>query len=457
MGRLALNRLGVVISTYHLCMKFPVGQKVGSVWANSHIARRCYEDSLKVGSHPSKTTKPIVNVLDLDLDPKCKYEHEGAHPAEDLKEIQLGPMATHKTRISMTLSPEEEACLVSFLRRNNDVFTWTTEDMPDINPEFICHRLLVAQGAKLVARKETNKLLAASFIREVQYLTWLANVVMVKKASEKWRICTDYTDLNKAFPKDPYPLPNIDRLVDGVSGFAFLSFMDAYLGYNQIRMHPHDEEKTTFITDASAFCYKVMPFSLKNGGVTYQRLIDKIFKEVMGVDIEVYVDDMVVKSTEASEHCKALERKCLFGVHARKFLGFMLTKRGIEANLDKCQAGSPTTHGQGHGSISLHLPSRRNAMPIFGTLKREGNFVWTLECEEVFLRLKAMLATPPVLTRPDPGTPLYLYISVSNATISVVLIQEKEGEKRLVYFTSKVLQGTDDGRFYSRFKRLSNN
>ncbi|RDX86647.1 hypothetical protein CR513_32010, partial [Mucuna pruriens] len=112
--------------------------------------------------------------------------------------------------------------------------------MPSIDPEFMCHRLSVAQGARpgeekrKAIKEETNKLLAADFIKEVQYPSWLANVMMVKKANGKWRMCTDYTDLNKACPKDPYPLPNIDCLVDEVSGFALLSFMDAYSRYNQI-------------------------------------------------------------------------------------------------------------------------------------------------------------------------------------------------------------------------------
>ncbi|RDX60995.1 hypothetical protein CR513_60818, partial [Mucuna pruriens] len=106
---------------------------------------------------------------------------------------------------------------------------------------------------------------------------------MVKKANGKWRMRIDYTDLNKACPKDPYPLPSIDCLVDGVSSFALLSFMDAYSSYNQIRMHPQDEEKIAFITDIGAFCYKVMSFSLKNAEVTYQRLMGKIFKDVIGI------------------------------------------------------------------------------------------------------------------------------------------------------------------------------
>jgi len=106
----------------------------------------------------------------------------------------------------------------------------------------------------------------------------VTNIVKVKKTNDKWRRCTDYTDLNRACPKDAYPLPNIDRLVDGVSGLQVLSFLDAYSRYNQIRMHAPDEEKMTFIIEDANFCYRVMPFGLKNVGATYQRLMDHIFK-----------------------------------------------------------------------------------------------------------------------------------------------------------------------------------
>nr|KYP51700.1 Transposon Ty3-G Gag-Pol polyprotein [Cajanus cajan] len=166
-------------------------------------------------------------------------------------------------------------------------------------------------------------------------------------------MCTDYIDLNKACPKDTYPLPCIDRLVDGASGHSVFSFLDAYSGYNQIRMHPSDEEKTAFITENANFCYRVMPFGLKNAGATYQRLMDKVFQEQIGRNIEIYVDDMVVKSNSIAEHISNLAKifgalrkhnmrlnpeKCTFGVKGGKFLGFMLSVRGIEANRDKCQA-----------------------------------------------------------------------------------------------------------------------
>ena len=114
-----------------------------------------------------------------------------------------------------------------------------------------------------------QKLPITKFIQEVYYLDWLANVVMIKKANGKWRMCVDFTDLNKVCPQDSYPLPRIDQLMDSTIGHKLLSFMDAFSGYNQIKMDEADQEKTSFITSQGLFCYKVMPFGLKNAGATY--------------------------------------------------------------------------------------------------------------------------------------------------------------------------------------------
>ncbi|KAI5315154.1 hypothetical protein L3X38_044330 [Prunus dulcis] len=174
--------------------------------------------------------------------------------------------------------------------------------------------------------------------------------VMVRKSTGGWRMCQDYTDLNKSCPKDSFPLPRIDQLVDATAGHELLSFMDAYSGYNQILMHPPDSEHTAFITDKGLYCYNVMPFGLKNAGATYQRLVNKIFIGYIGNIMEVYVDDMLVKSRTAEEHLQNLSimlgilkdyrmrlnpKKCAFGVSSGKFLGFMISQRGIEANPKK--------------------------------------------------------------------------------------------------------------------------
>ncbi|RDY02805.1 hypothetical protein CR513_13698, partial [Mucuna pruriens] len=177
-GRLALNKLGAIVSTKHLCMKFPVGRRVGSVWADTHVAQRCYEDSLKVEKY---TPTNEVNILDLDLDPRSHYEREGPYPAEDLKEIQLGPKRERITKIGTTMSQKEENLLIALLKANYDVFAWSAWDMPGVDPNFMCHQLSIEKGAKPIAQKkrkqgeekreavkgETRKLLSAGFVREV--------------------------------------------------------------------------------------------------------------------------------------------------------------------------------------------------------------------------------------------------------------------------------------------------
>ena len=198
--------------------------------------------------------------------------------------------------------------------------------------------------------EEVRKLQEASFIREVYYPDWLANVVMVKKTNRKWRMCVDFTDLNKACPKDSYPLPRVDVLVNSTARHQLLSFMDAFSGYNQIRMHEDDQEKTSFVTSQGLFCYRVMPFGLKNAGATYQRLMNKMFASQIERNVQVYVDDMLVKSRREEDHLKDLKEtfdtlrsynmklnpgKCAFEVTAGKFLRFMVSQRGIEANPDK--------------------------------------------------------------------------------------------------------------------------
>ena len=153
---------------------------------------------------------------------------------------------------------------------------------------------------------ELAKLLKAGFVSPVQYPTWLSNVVMVTKANGKWRMCVDFTDLNKACPKDTYPLPSIDRLVDSTADHEALNFLDAYSGYNQVLMNPADAKATVFMTSEGEFCYKVMPFGLKNAGATFQRLVDHIFRDLLGKTVEAYVDDIVVKSKCQADHPRDL-------------------------------------------------------------------------------------------------------------------------------------------------------
>ena len=155
--------------------------------------------------------------------------------------------------------------------------------MVGINPSVIVHKLNVSssfppirQNKRVFAREtdkaiveEVRKLLETNFIREVYCLDWLANVEMVKKANDKWRMFVNVTDLNRACPKDSYLLPHIDLLVDLMARYQLLSFMDSFFGYNQIRLDEANQEKTSFVTGQGLFCYKIMPFGLKNAEATY--------------------------------------------------------------------------------------------------------------------------------------------------------------------------------------------
>jgi hypothetical protein len=186
---------------------------------------------------------------------------------------------------------------------------------------------------------ELHRLENAGFIREIKASTWVSNPVIVpKKNANVRRVCVDYTSLNKHYPKDPFPLPRIDQIIDSTVGYARLSFLDAYSGYNQIKLKKEDEEKTAFITPYGVFCYQVMPFGLKNAGATYQRMMQNCLRSQIGHNIQVYIDDVVITTrkeealfNDLKETFDNLDRyklklnpkKCSFGVSAGQLLGFM--------------------------------------------------------------------------------------------------------------------------------------
>ena len=244
----------------------------------------------------------------------------------------------------------------------------------------------------------------------MEYLEWLVNVVVVPEKGGKWRVCVDYTNLNNACPKDSFPLPRIDQIVDATAGHEVLSFLDAFSGYHQILIAPKDEEKTTFITPHGFYCYKVMPFELKNAGATYQRLMTKIFKPLIGDIIEVYIDDVVVKSKTRNEHAQYLHKvfhllrqydmklnptKCAFGVSSGKFLGFMVTQKGIEINSDQVKAVANTlapTNKKELQRLTRKLVSfgrfiarfTNKMKPFFLALREVNKSGWTQSCQNAF-------------------------------------------------------------------------
>jgi hypothetical protein len=237
--------------------------------------------------------------------------------------------------------------------------------MPGVPRELVEHALNVDPKAKLVKQPlrrfnepkrkaialELHRLENTGFIQEIKSSTWVSNPVIVpKKNTDVQTVCIDYTSLNKYCPKDPFPLPRIDQIIDSTEGCERLFFLDAYFGYNQIKLKKEDKEKTAFITPYGVFCYQVMPFGLKNTGATYQRMMENCLGNQIGRNIQVCIDDVVITMqkeesliSDLAETFDNLNRyklklnptKCTFGVSVGQLLGFLVSARGIEANPEK--------------------------------------------------------------------------------------------------------------------------
>ena len=214
-----MNSWKAVTSTYHLSVKFPTEHGVGQVQGDQLAARECYLAMMAMDEQ----------VQTMNIEEKRIV----AEPTEVLENIPLDESDLEKyTRVGADLEENAKKDLVQFLKENVDVFAWSHEDMPSIDPGVITHRLNVSPSFKPIRQKkrvfaperdnaikdEVHKLMTVKFIQEVYYPDWLANVVMVRKANGKWRMCVYFTDLNKACPKDSYPLPRIDQLVDSTAG-----------------------------------------------------------------------------------------------------------------------------------------------------------------------------------------------------------------------------------------------
>ncbi|XP_015944950.1 uncharacterized protein LOC107470092 [Arachis duranensis] len=478
LGRKMINDIEAIINTKLLIMKFVADDgSVGSIREDLETAVACDNASLSLRKKSKEASGVFLANLDARVDDKPRPEPEG-----DLEKCRIGDTEDKFTFVNRNLPQELKEPLVEMIKANADLFAWTPADMPGIDPEVMSHHLAVKAEAHPVAQrrrkmsceraeevaKQTASLLEAGFIRELDYSTWLSNVVLVKKHNGKWRMCVDYSDLNRACPKDCFPLPNIDALVDAAAGYRYLSFMDAYSGYNQIPMHRPDEAKTAFITPGGTFCYRVMPFGLKNAGATYQRLMSKIFGDLIGKTVEVYVDDILAKAAQPEDLLNDLRSvfgslrrygmrlnpmKCAFAMEAGKFLGFIITQRGVEANPEKCQAilqmKSPgcikdVQRLAGRLTSLSRFPgaSATKALPFFNLMKKGIAFEWTPACEEAFKHFKEIRAAPPVLGKPKNGEPLYLYLAITGEALAVVLVRE-EGRAQPIYFVSRALQGAE--------------
>ncbi|GKV46241.1 hypothetical protein SLEP1_g53240 [Rubroshorea leprosula] len=300
-GRPTSTEIRAMVSQSHLCMKFLTPMGVAALRDNQEMARHCYITSVtRLITRPQKGKDQTSETISKEV-----------HDNQQVKRVEV-----------LDNRPKDE----------------TRVDMPGISTSISQHKLSTDPLKKPVAQKrrffggkrlkvikeEVKKLLQTCFIRRVNYCEWVTNPVLVKKAN-----------------------------VEAASRNETLSLLDAYSGYHQVPMTLEDEEKTSFYAGDEIYCYVMIPFGLKNTGATYQNMVTIVFRAQIGRNLEVYINDIVVKSLKAEDHLADLDEtfnnlrknkmrlnptKCIFGVESENFLGFMVSRRGIEVNLEKIKA-----------------------------------------------------------------------------------------------------------------------
>nr|GEW83012.1 reverse transcriptase domain-containing protein [Tanacetum cinerariifolium] len=381
--RPGLKAIQAVPSTVHGMLKFPVEGGIVTICITILIPAEC----------TSMITSPVIP------------REEKTRPANFTTALHPD-FPDQEVVIRGTLSDKGRTELCSVLRKIVDIFAWQPSDMTG------------APERTKAIQAEVHKLVEAGIMREVYYHEWLSNPVMVKKHDGSWRMCVDFTDLNKACEQDCYPLPEINWKVESLCGYLFKCFLDAYKGYHQIQLAEADKEKTAFHTGQG-----------------------------------VYVDDLVVKSHTEAEmmrdvketfrtlrkiNMKLNPKKCSFGLAEGVFLGYVITPDGIKPCPDKTatvlKLPSPRTIKEVQSlneklaSLNRFLSkSAKKSLSLFQTLKKcikKSDFHWTAEAEQAFQQLKRRLSELPLLVAPKPQEELVIYLSTAYGAISVVLMTE---------------------------------
>jgi hypothetical protein len=296
------------------------------------------------------------------------------------------------------------------------------------------------------------------------------------------RVCIDFRDLNRATPMDGYPMPVADLLVDAAAGHKVISFMDGNAGYNQIFMTIEDILKKAFRCPGhiALFQWIVMTFELKNAGATYQRAMNYIFHELIGKIVEIYIDDVVIKSLNHDSHLEDVKRtlectrkhglkmnpsKCAFGVSTGEFLGFLVHEGGIGVGKNSMKAIDevvPLTNIKELKSLlgKINFVRRfisnlsQKVLPFSPLLKlkKDQKFLWGDEQQKAFDEIKQYMKEPPVLVPPQLNKSFKLYVATDTQTIGSALIQEFKGKERVVAYLSRKL--LDPETRYSAAEKL---
>ncbi|GJT38692.1 reverse transcriptase domain-containing protein [Tanacetum coccineum] len=417
--------MGIVVSTIHRAIKFHTKKGIGTVL---------------LADETDEVTKRARKMLAINKERVLSCVN-----AEE-KIIVNDKYPDQTVTIGKQLPEHFKKELQNFLKSNADVFAWTHTDMTRIS------RTIMVEGKPFNMEHKINEYSPVKPIKQNKRgLGPDRNMAACKETEELtksdggWKMCVDFTDINKACSKDCYPLPEIDWKIESLSGFRLKCFLDAYMGYHQIQMAEEDENKTTFYTGEGVFCYKKMSFGLKNAGATYQRLVDKVFSHQIGRNLEAYVDDMLNP------------KKCSFGVEEGPFLGHLITKQGIKANPSKVKAvtdlDQPRTlkdiqslNGKLAALSRFLSKGAERSLAFFKVLKGckdKKSIQWTTEADKALEKMKKLVQALPTLTAPRVGETLTMHLAASKESISVVLAAKRNEGWTPIYFVSRVLQGAE--------------
>jgi hypothetical protein len=408
-------------------------------------------------------------------------------------DISHTPGKIENVNIGADCSPEEILIYTKLFKEFRDVFAWSYEEMPGIDPRIVEHEIRTYPDAKPVRQRlravnprkapaikaEVEKLLNVGFIYPVPLTEWVSNPVPMNKKQGTIRVCMEFHDLNKACPKDNFPMPFIDQILDECAGSQIFSFMDGFSGYNQIQIKPEDQHKTTFICPWGTFAYRKMPFGLKNARATFQRAMTFTFHDLKHI-VEAYLDDLAAHSRKRVDHVIHLRlvfercryyrirlnpHKCIFCVKSGRLLGFLVSETGIMVDPLKVEAilqlPPPCTIRQLQGLqgkanfLRRFIVNYANITKGFmHLLKKDTPFIWDERAQESFDALKKALVSAPLLKSPDYSRDYLLYIVASAETIGMVLVQEDdELHEHVIYYLSQNLVGPELN--YSHVEKLA--
>ncbi|KAG9458349.1 hypothetical protein H6P81_002857 [Aristolochia fimbriata] len=416
LGRPWLHVNGVVPSTLHQCFKYWENGEQKMVYADEIVDDNQEDDEFILKEAPAT------------------FEEGGLSTVDGLKKVDLGTKEDPRpTFLSALLSADEEVEYMSLLCGYRDILAWNYTEMPGLDPRVAVHKLVVHPSVQPIKQsqrrfrpelmpeieKEVDKLIAANFIREVKYPSWIANIVPVKKKNGQIQVYVDFYDLKKACPKDDFPLPITELMVDTMMGHETLSFMDGSSGYNQIQMDPKDEELTAFHTPKGIFCYK--------GSIRAASTISA--------------------QNEPAEMVILCNLRQISGIRCAPPTN---GNRPIQNRCNSKEAGAQKHHRTQELSRPLSVYSRfisnlaRRCQPFSCLLKKDTPFEWDKSCQNAFNNIKAYLTKPPVLVAPIVDRLLLLYIAVQQKSIGALLAQyDKDNKDRSLYYLSRMLEGTE--------------